>query len=107
MDALFTTRGDVYFNELAQQLKAKVNDSGEIIVDSCFRTSVPHLYAAGCVTPANCQMIIAAGNGAVAAQTMNRDFFEESLRNHTLRRHREHQLKHEKTEPEMLQTPKK
>jgi len=37
-------------------------------------------YAAGCVTPANCQMIIAAGHGAVATQAINRDLFEESLR---------------------------
>ena len=50
------------------------------MVDHCMRTSVPRLYAAGCVTPANCQMIIAAGQGAAAAQAINRDLFEESLR---------------------------
>jgi thioredoxin reductase (NADPH) len=47
-------------------------------------TSVPGLYAAGCVTPANCQMIIAAGQGATAAQAINRDLFEESLQRHAL-----------------------
>ena len=44
------------------------------------------LYAAGCVTPANCQMIIAAGQGAIAAQGINREMFEESLQPHTLPR---------------------
>ena len=64
------------------------------------RTSVPGLYAAGCVTPANCQMIIAAGQGAAAAQAINRDLFEESLATHSLRRFREVQLADEKTIPE-------
>ena len=64
------------------------------------RTSVPRLYAAGCVTPANCQMIIAAGQGAAAAQAINRDLFEESLKNHKLRRFREKQLEKDKTVPE-------
>lgn len=64
------------------------------------RTSVPRLYAAGCVTPANCQMIIAAGHGTAAAQAINRDMFEESLRTHSLRRLREAQLEREETVPE-------
>lgn len=64
------------------------------------RTSVPRLYAAGCVTPANCQMIIAAGQGAIAAQSINRDMFEDSLRTHSLRRFREKQLRNKKTVPE-------
>jgi len=69
-------------------------------IDHCLRTSVPRLYAAGCVTPANCRMIVAAGQGAVAAQAINRDLFDESLRTHSLRRFREDQLEHEKTVPE-------
>jgi thioredoxin reductase (NADPH) len=92
VDALFTTRGDIYFNDLARQLGAEVNRDGEIVVDLDQRTSVPRLYAAGCVTPANCQMIIAAGQGAVAAQAMNRDLFDESLADHSLRRLRFRQL---------------
>jgi hypothetical protein len=65
------------------------------------------LYAAGCVTPANCQMIIAAGQGAAAAQAINRDLFEESLDSHSLRRFREDQLKKEKTVPEITQAKSK
>jgi thioredoxin reductase (NADPH) len=66
------------------------------------RTTVRRLYAAACVTPANCQMIIAAGQGAAAAQAINRDLFEESLAHHELRRFREVQLEEEKTVPERM-----
>ncbi|HEX4262918.1 MAG TPA: NAD(P)/FAD-dependent oxidoreductase [Verrucomicrobiae bacterium] len=79
IEALFTTRGDIYFSKLAEKLGAAVNRDGEIVVRLDMRTTVKGLYAAGCVTPANCQMIIAAGQGATAAQTINRDLFSESL----------------------------
>lgn len=86
IDALFTTRGDIYFNRLARMVGAEVNAEGEIVVDACLQTSVKGLYAAGCVTPANCQMIIAAGQGAIAAQAIHRDLFDESLATGQLRR---------------------
>ncbi|MFL6589587.1 MAG: NAD(P)/FAD-dependent oxidoreductase [Chthoniobacterales bacterium] len=101
IDYLFTTRGDVFHNELAKKLGAKIDREGEIEVDQCMRTTVPGVYAAGCVTPANCQMIIAAGQGAAAAQAINRDLFEKSLASHSLRRFREVQLDKEKTVPEV------
>ena len=101
-DYIFTTRGDIFHNRLAKQLGAKLDHDGQIVVDHCMRTRVPRLYSAGCVTPANCQMIIAAGQGAAAAQAINRDLFEESLRTHSLRRFREVQLKKEKTVPELM-----
>jgi thioredoxin reductase (NADPH) len=100
IDYIFTTRGDIFHTALAKKLGAALDQAGQIQVDPCLRTSVPRLYAAGCVTPANCQMIIAAGQGAAAAQAINRDLFEESLRNHSLRRFREVQLTEEKTVPE-------
>ena len=86
LDAAFTTRGDVYHHELAEQVGASIDSDGEIVVDASLRTSVAGLYAAGCVTAANCQMIIAAGQGAIAGQAINRDLFEESLGNHTVPR---------------------
>ncbi len=100
IDSIFTTRGDVFHTDLAEQLGAKLDAEGQLEVDHKMRTSVPRLYAAGCVTPANCQMIIAAGEGAIAAQSINRDLFEEGLKNHSLRRFREIQLEQEKTVPE-------
>ncbi len=102
IDCIFTTRGDIFHTKLAKSLGARLDSDGQIKVDHCMRTSVPRLYAAGCVTPANCQMIIAAGQGAAAAQAMNRDLFEESIANHSLRRFREVQLEEEKTVPEMI-----
>jgi thioredoxin reductase (NADPH) len=86
VDAVFTSRGDVYHSELAEGAGAALDSTGQILVDSDLKTTVPGLYAAGCLTPANCQMIIAAGQGATAAQAINRDLFEESLREHCLPR---------------------
>ncbi|HEY2140165.1 MAG TPA: NAD(P)/FAD-dependent oxidoreductase [Chthoniobacterales bacterium] len=107
IDYLFTTRGDIFYNKLAKKLGAKIDPDGQIRVDQCMRTTVPRLYAAGCVTPANCQMIIAAGQGAAAAQAINRDLFEESLATHSLRRFRETQLEEQKTVPEVSTTNRK
>jgi thioredoxin reductase (NADPH) len=107
IDYLFTTRGDIFYNQLAKKLGARIDPDGEIKVDQCMRTNVPGLYAAGCVTPANCQMIIAAGQGAAAAQAINRDLFEESLATHSLRQFREAQLDEEKTVPEVSTTTRK
>lgn len=80
VEALFTTRGDLVFNQLAKCLGARLDGEGQVITDLLQRTSVKGLYAAGCVTTANCQMIIAAGQGATAAQAINRDLFKESLK---------------------------
>ena len=102
IDCIFTTRGDVFHTRLAESLGARLDREGQIKVDHCMRTNVPRLYSAGCVTPANCQMIIAAGQGATAAQAINRDLFEESLRTHSLRRLREAQIEEERTVPEQL-----
>jgi thioredoxin reductase (NADPH) len=102
VDALFTTRGDVYLNQLARDLGAMVDEEGQIVVDRCMATNVKGLYAAGCVTPANCQMIIAAGEGAKAAQAINRDLFLESLSQRTLRRFRKQQLEAAETEPAVV-----
>lgn len=99
LDALFTTRGDVYFNRLAKDLGARLDEEGQIQVNECLATTVQGLYAAGCVTPANCQMIIAAGEGAKAGQAINRDLFEESLATHSLRRFRRAQVRNTETEP--------
>ena len=101
-DCLFTTRGDVCHNHLARQLGAALDKDGQVTVDKEQRTNVRGLYAAGCVTPANCQMIIAAGHGATAAQAINCDLFEESLRSGSLKEHRSRQVARGKTEPIFL-----
>jgi thioredoxin reductase (NADPH) len=105
VDAIFTTRGDVSHSALATGIGASVDTEGQIIVDERLRTSVPGLYAAGCVTSANCQMIIAAGQGAIAAQAINRDLFEESLRRHRLPRFGEQTYESKKCEQDSAATP--
>ena len=105
LDALFTTRGDVYHNRLARQVGAELDAEGVVLVNQRMETSVPGVYAAGCVTPANCQMIIAAGDGATAAQAINRSLFEEDLQTHSLHRYRVKQLEHCETEPPVEPVP--
>jgi thioredoxin reductase (NADPH) len=105
LDALFTTRGDIYHNTLARQTGAETNAGGDLRVDHRMKTTVDGLYAAGCVTPANCQMIISAGDGAVAAQAINRSLFEESLQTHSLHRYRIKQLNRCETEPPVEPAP--
>src|SRR5207244_4544521 len=99
IEVIFTTRGDIYYNKLARSLGAKVSKRGEVVVDADQRTSVAGLYAAGCITPANCQLIIAGGQGAIAAQAINKDLLEEDLRDHRLRGLRTAQLQIEQTVP--------
>jgi thioredoxin reductase (NADPH) len=99
VDAIFTTRGDVYHNKLAKQIGAETDAEGSVLVNQKMETSVRGMYAAGCVTPANCQMIISAGDGATAAQAINRSLFEEDLETHSLHRYRVKQLEHAETEP--------
>jgi thioredoxin reductase (NADPH) len=86
VDGAFTTRGDIVHSHLAESAGAKLDEEGQILVDQCLKTTVPGLYAAGCVTSANCQMIIAAGQGAIAGQAINRDLYEDSLKRHALPR---------------------
>jgi thioredoxin reductase (NADPH) len=105
LDALFTTRGDVFHNKLARQIGAETNADGEVLVGSRMQTTIDDVYAAGCVTPANCQMIIAAGDGATAAQAINRSLFEESLETHSLHRYRAKQLEERETEPPVEPVP--
>ena len=99
LDALFTTRGDIYHNKLARQIGVELDRDGVVLVNQRMQTSVQHVYAAGCVIPANCQMIIAAGGGATAAQCINRSLFEEDLKTHSLHRYRAKQLAECETEP--------
>jgi thioredoxin reductase (NADPH) len=85
VEAAFTTRGDVHHHDLAAGVGAELDEEGQVIVDDSMRTTVPGL--ARCVTPANCQMIIAAGQGALTVQAINRDLFEDSLKRHALPRY--------------------
>lgn len=55
-------------------LALELDPDGLVIVDGRGRTSVPGVYAAGDVTPPGPeQLIVAAGEGATVAATVNRD----------------------------------
>lgn len=101
LDCLFTTRGDVFHTGLAQQLGVKLDDEGQVIVDNDQKTNVPGLFAAGCVTTANCQMIIAAGDGATAAQAINCELFDECVASGELLSDRSRQVRNGNTQPEV------
>lgn len=59
---------------------AAADETGRVIVDRRFRTSVPGLYAAGDVTAREpMQIAVAAGEGAVVARTIHLDLFEGRL----------------------------
>jgi thioredoxin reductase (NADPH) len=102
IDCVFTTRGDIYHNKIAKQLGVEIDNDGQIIVDHCQRTNIENVFAAGCVTQANCQMIIAAGHGAAAAQAINRSLFEQSLTTHSLKQKRAEQLESSNVHPIIL-----
>lgn len=102
LDAMFTRRGDLAHHALARMLGAVLDGEGQIMVDAEMATSIPGLYAAGCVTAANCQMIIAAGQGATAAQAIARDLFQADLREGRLHRLRITQLRATDTSPDIL-----
>lgn len=102
VDVAFTTRGDIYHNHLALSVGCAVDHEGQVEVDHRGRTTVPGVFAAGCLTPANCQVVVAAGQGAVAAQAINRELFEEDLKLGAIKRCRQVQVAREDTLPEIL-----
>lgn len=104
LHVLFTVRGDLIHNDLAKSLGLALDQEGQIVIDLEMRTSLCGVYAAGCVTPANCQMIIAAGQGAAAAQAINRDLFQQSLEDNRLEQVRDEQIKEEPVLPEFSGT---
>ena len=102
VDVAFTTRGDIYHNHLALSVGCDVDPEGQVVVDHEGRTSVLGVFAAGCLTPANCQVVVAAGQGAMAAQAINRELFEEDLVTGGLKKFRAVQIARGETLPEVL-----
>lgn len=102
VDVAFTTLGDEFHNHLALSVGCAIDPMGQVVVDAQGRTSVPGVFAAGCLTPATCQVVVAAGQGAGAAQAINRELFEEDLRQGHIKRYRAVQLAREETLPEIL-----
>lgn len=66
-DVLYPALGATSRNELAQQLGARMDDEGALLVDAHQRTSVPGVYAIGDVVSALNQIAVAVGHAAIAA----------------------------------------
>ena len=47
VEALFTTRGDIYYNKIARALGAQTDAQGQVRVNDQMATTVRGLYAAG------------------------------------------------------------
>jgi thioredoxin reductase (NADPH) len=70
LDGLFIAIGLAPLSEIVKNLNVNMDENGHIIIDSCGKTNVKGLLAAGDVTTQLCnlrQVITAAAQGAVAA----------------------------------------
>jgi thioredoxin reductase (NADPH) len=72
-DGVFVAIGYVPNSEIAKMLGARVDEWGYITVDARQKTSVPFVYAAGDVTGGVKQIVVAVGQGSVAALTAFED----------------------------------
>jgi thioredoxin reductase (NADPH) len=67
VDGVFVSIGDAPQNDLAKQLKIKLDEQGYVVVDRQQRTNVKGVYAAGDITGGLRQVITACAEGAIAA----------------------------------------
>jgi thioredoxin reductase (NADPH) len=73
-DGVFVAIGYVPQNEIAQQLGLELDDQGYIKTDlMTMRTSMPNVYAAGDITGAPKQIVVAVSHGSIAAMTAFED----------------------------------
>ncbi len=73
VEGVFVYVGLIPISDLAKNLGVKTDEKGYIKVDLKMRTNVPKVYAAGDVTGYAGQIIIAAGQGAMAALSAYED----------------------------------
>ena len=77
-DKIFFAIGQYPADDLGAQLGCERDDSGHIIVDEHYHTSVMHCYAAGDIIPGPQLGIAAAGDGAIAALAIHKSLVPES-----------------------------
>lgn len=74
VDGVFVAIGYVPQNEIAMQLGLELDDQGYIKTDlMTMRTSMPNVYAAGDITGAPKQIVVAVSHGSIAAMTAFED----------------------------------
>lgn len=72
----FIAIGEIPQNEVAKMLGVELDEEGFIKVDKEMRTSVPGVFAAGDITGGLKQIVVAAGEGAIAATSAFADLME-------------------------------
>ena len=70
---VFVAIGIIPNSKLATELGCELDDSGFVITDKKQRTNIPYIFAAGDLTGGLQQIIVAGGEGAVAAMTAFKD----------------------------------
>ncbi|MFW9966171.1 MAG: NAD(P)/FAD-dependent oxidoreductase [Candidatus Thorarchaeota archaeon] len=72
VDGAFVALGSDPESKLAKPLGVKMNSRGEIFADGEQKTNIPGLFAAGDVVESMKQIVVAAGQGAIAADSAYR-----------------------------------
>lgn len=73
-DGVFVAIGYVPNNEIPRALQLELNEEGYVKVDlATMRTSIPRIYAAGDITGALKQIVVAVGQGSIAAMSAFED----------------------------------
>jgi thioredoxin reductase (NADPH) len=72
-DVMYAALGCVPHSQLAQDVGAAVDETGNIVVDAHCRTSVHGVYAAGDVVVGLDQLAVAVGHAAIAATAIHND----------------------------------
>jgi thioredoxin reductase (NADPH) len=74
VDGVFVAIGYIPNNDIAKQLGLDLDDQGYIKTDlATMRTSMPNVYAAGDITGAPKQIVVAVSHGSIAAMTAFED----------------------------------
>jgi len=82
VDGVFVAIGYVPQNEIAKQLGLELDDEGYIKTDlMTMRTSIPLVYAAGDITGAPKQIVVAVSHGSIAAMSAFEDLSQSSPAN--------------------------
>jgi thioredoxin reductase (NADPH) len=81
VDGVFIAIGYIPNNDVAKQLKLDLDDQGYIKTDlATMRTSMPDVYAAGDITGAPKQIVVAVAQGSTAAMTAFEDLQAEGAK---------------------------
>jgi thioredoxin reductase (NADPH) len=81
VDGVFVAIGYIPNNEVAKQLGLDLDDQGYIKTDlATMRTSVPGVFAAGDITGAPKQIVVAVAQGSTAAMTAFEDIQESNMK---------------------------